>query len=287
MPSLYKSETKSWPIRDENDHYPTEPACVNFCTGILFSHLYLEADHQYVRLSDMGAGSGIWGASWRNIVSKFAPHLDHQLFGYEIRDIPDWDTTNYDIWQQVDIFDMTWQHVKRNSPFVEVAFGNPPYIRDWKLMYSKIIEMIESFDYTAFLLKDSFLAGQDRLNGLYFRNPPIAVWKAASRVSFSGDKSSNADEYVFIIWKKGYTGDTLYYWFNHRHSFVDPRFTGKILGRISRFGTAGDALRYASLFNPLWGSEYLKAQQDASENRVSQPANGENRDGTVQCEPGE
>jgi hypothetical protein len=221
LPTLYNTKTE----REPDNHYPTEAATVNYCTALLLAEIMMDHAAPQFAWVDMGAGDGIWGTALVDML--IYTHLTRPpLSAYETRPVqPNY---NYSIWNKHDIFATKWENCDA------IAFGNPPYIRDWRLLNTTVAAWVENFAYTGLLLKDSFLGTKDRYTKIYSKYPLYRYFKLVSRVSFTGDGNSNADEYAFFIWKRGYQGDTPQYFFDHRRGTVDPRwlhlFSSKMKG---------------------------------------------------------
>lgn len=218
MPSIYVKETDTLPGRDKYEHYPTDPKAVVMMCRILNSCLPPVVNgYDFV---DVGAGNGIWGQKLQRVRSG---DWTDSYSGIEIRDLPA--PKGYDFWYP--LTDATTLSVPLRKHSVSVAFGNPPYLKPWNKMLKLIAKYVDAFDITAFLLKQSFLAGQARAQ-FFQHNPPLYIFQSASRISFSKDGKTNADEYIFLIWKKpyGHKGpvDTRFYWFNFQKNWIDPRF---------------------------------------------------------------
>ena len=114
---------------------------------------------------------------------------------------------------------------------------NPPY-KFAKEFVEHSLELIQEGRYVAMFLKLTFLEGKERKQ-FFQENPPIRVWVSSSRIPCAKngeflvpkkdkngnpkldkdrnpimEKVSSAVAYSWIIWQKGYKGDTVIKWFN-------------------------------------------------------------------------
>ena len=92
---------------------------------------------------------------------------------------------------------------------------NPPY-KLAKEFVEKSLQIISDGHKVAMFLKLTFLEGQSRRE-LFIRHPPKTVYVSSARLEcgkngvFTG---SSAVSYCWIIWEKGYAGETRLAWFN-------------------------------------------------------------------------
>lgn len=191
MPTLYIDKDTKLPDRVEFDFYPTP---IELCR-IVVSNLSIG----YPKLVlDPGAGTGVWGRALRE------EYPNSKIVGIEIRDVSH--PKEYDVWVSGDFLKM----VKQDT--FNLVIGNPPYRCAGEFL-NKSLNIIKDNGYIVFLLKLSFLESKDRFIKYYSKGlNPKEVWVSVRRVSFTGNRKSNADAYGIFIWQKGYMGDTILRW---------------------------------------------------------------------------
>ena len=92
---------------------------------------------------------------------------------------------------------------------------NPPY-KYAKEFVEKALKLVTPGRRVAMFLKLTFLEGQGRRE-LFKNNPPQVVYVSSARLNcgkngvFTG---TSAVAYCWVIWQKGYTGQTQIKWFN-------------------------------------------------------------------------
>jgi hypothetical protein len=204
MPTIFIREKTDLPTASAHDFYPTPAGLVE---KVLFDLVgsRLVPTLPFFAL-DIGANTGIWGEGLR--------HFCHDVFltGIEIQDMPM--PSVYDQWYCGDFlaaeFRMPYQFdfIMGNPPY---SINNPIIERAWKLLMPEGV--------MAFLFKTNILNGVWRTNHIYHRYPPAEVWMLPRRVSFSGNKKTNADEYCIVVWKKQRPlPDTTLWWVFHENN---------------------------------------------------------------------
>lgn len=103
-----------------------------------------------------------------------------------------------------------------NLAWDENIVTNPPY-KYAQQFVEKALRIIPEGKKVAMFLKLQFLEGKAR-RALFRSTPPIRVWVSSSRLKcapngdFDAIKGSAA--YAWVVWEKGYKGDTTVKWFN-------------------------------------------------------------------------
>ncbi|MEG1563853.1 MAG: hypothetical protein RR365_09020 [Bacteroides sp.] len=97
---------------------------------------------------------------------------------------------------------------------------NPPYKYASEFV-EKAMELVTCGHKVCMFLKLQFLEGKAR-KALFAKYPPKAIYVSSSRIlcakngDFDGfaNKGCSAVAYSWMVWQKGYTGDTVLKWFN-------------------------------------------------------------------------
>lgn len=147
---------------------------------------------------DIGMGDGIYGYC----VNK--RWQDAKIVGVEIRlDAPfmRW----YDWNMRGDFMTM------KPEPMFDLVIGNPPY-KDAERILRHAMKCLRPGGELIFLLRLSFLASMGRYSMFQFEFPPKEITVCSDRPSFTGDGKTDASEYMFAKWVKGYTGETRLNW---------------------------------------------------------------------------
>ena len=199
MPTIYIENKEELPERKELDFYPTPREFVRTTLHWLNNVLDIEPR----QILDPGAGLGVWGDEARSV-------WDHvYITGVELNKPDSLYSSAFDEIHFGDYLEFTSDH-KYN-----LIIGNPPYYLQEEFI-DKSFSLLLDGGYLGFLLKLSFLESQKRYN-LYFgtdNRRPKHVWVSVRRISFTGDRKSNADAYCFVVWKKGWLGNTELAWLN-------------------------------------------------------------------------
>lgn len=95
---------------------------------------------------------------------------------------------------------------------------NPPYkfAKQWEI---KSIETVTNGHYVALFLPIRYLEGKARRIELFDKFPPKYVYVSTSRIKAAmngkfDEMTGSAVTYTWVIWQKGYTGETILRWFN-------------------------------------------------------------------------
>lgn len=97
---------------------------------------------------------------------------------------------------------------------------NPPY-KYAKEFVEKALSIIPNGNKVAMFLKIQFLEGKTRRQ-LFDKYPPKTIWISSSRITCAKNADfeymkahgGSAVAYCWIIWEKGYNGDSIIKWFN-------------------------------------------------------------------------
>lgn len=95
---------------------------------------------------------------------------------------------------------------------------NPPYkyAKEWAL---KSIDTVTNGHYVALFLPIRYLEGKSRRKELFDKFPPKYVFVSTTRIkaAINGDFEkikSSAVTYMWVVWQKGFSGNTTLKWFN-------------------------------------------------------------------------
>src|SRR5574344_1910240 len=116
--------------------------------------------------------------------------------------------------------------LKENIHYEGDIVTNPPY-KYAQQFVEHAMEVIPNGRKVCMFLKLTFLESKARRE-LFTKYPPIRVWVSSSRIkcAMNGEFTqfnektgkmetpSSAAAYAWIVWEKGYTGDTIVKWFN-------------------------------------------------------------------------
>ncbi len=91
----------------------------------------------------------------------------------------------------------------------DAILGNPPYVKA-QAHVEHALYLLRRDGLLGFLLRINFLASQERYE-FFRRFPPWRVYVLRERPDFTGE-GGDATEYAFMVWRKGYTGDTVTRW---------------------------------------------------------------------------
>lgn len=194
MATIYSS--KKMRERDGFDHYPTP--LEHSRAGVSL----VPVTHRPEYILDPGAGTGVWGKACRE------RYPEAIICGTDIRPLPR--PNVYDFW-----FSGGYNYLlNQEENIFDLVVGNPPY---GQFEGKKDVLLAEKFcrislrllkfgGFLVFLLPITFIAGQKRALGLYNTNPLYYLCPSAERPSFTGDDKTDATEYSFYIWRKGYRG---------------------------------------------------------------------------------
>lgn len=92
---------------------------------------------------------------------------------------------------------------------VDAVVGTPPYVRAQEHVQHALY-LLRRDGLLGFLLRINFLSSQERYP-FFQRFPPWRVYVLRERPDFTGD-GGDATEYAFMVWRKGFLGDTVTRW---------------------------------------------------------------------------
>lgn len=193
--------------RDPRDFYPTPRGFIRSALGVLDDYLLYPPQS----ILDPGAGRGVWGMEARmKWNGAFIVGIDDYFDYPESIDAKAW---SYDTWRKENF-------LKYNAPNTyDLITGNPPYGMAEPFIRQSI-RYLKGGGICAFLLRLEFVAGQKRAGtkrgqkvpGLWEEYPLRALHIIPRRISFTGDGKTDAFEYAFFVWQKGYKGITTMHW---------------------------------------------------------------------------
>lgn len=206
MATVFVKDTNALPKREPSDHYPTAVIDVRRGLDFLWDTIAREDPLKERPNSpwapavlDPGSGDGVWGRVLRED-GYCCPRL---ITGVEVRQVAR--PHAYDRWHVGSFLDI------RFGADYDLVIGNPPY-RDAHLWVERSLEALVPGGYLLFLLRLTFLESQKRATGLFQEYPPLRVGACGRRPSFSGDGRTSPDAYCYVVWRKGWTGETTLTW---------------------------------------------------------------------------
>ena len=146
---------------------------------------------------DPCAGTGIWGKVARE------RWQDAQIVGADIRLLSH--PKDYDWWLRGDFLTIG------ETRLFDVVIANPPFSLAEEFVRHALRCTVDS-GYVVMLLRQSFLASVKRYGFFKWDNPPKVVYQCCDRPFFGWDGGTANYDYNFILWQKGYTGDTKLDW---------------------------------------------------------------------------
>lgn len=154
-----------------------------------------------LRILDVGAGGGVWGTMAR----QYWP--DDHIHGIEVRRLSKPEA--YDCWWCPGDFE---RFIERYAgPPFDLIVGNPPFSIANEAVLGGFHHLKEG-GCLMYLLRMSFLAGQERARSLYRDCPLAMVAPFSKRISWSGDGKTNATDHAMYYFVKGYKGDPIVRW---------------------------------------------------------------------------
>jgi len=207
VPTIYVENKEVLPERKAFDFYPTPIEFVEFVLTKFYD------EHPYfldfpVKSLDPGCGDGVWG---KGLERTFGNLLIHKT-GIDLRDVSEY-KKNYDVLLNETDF-LSYEFDQK----FDLIVGNPPFSVDMEFI-DKSLSLLNVGGYLGFLLKLSFLESKVRYKKYFSsENKPKHVWVSVRRISFTKNKKSNADAYCFVLWQKGWSGDTILDWLDWDYS---------------------------------------------------------------------
>lgn len=217
MPTIYSDveNIKNLPDRKPFDFYKTD---IRVCRQALENLPAIKFNN----IMDAGAGTGVWGIAARE---RFPLA---QITGIELRETPapmnEDGRSSYNHWYSAKSYLHAYgknDNIKAKEAAdlpplfgansFDLVIGNPPYnIAEDFVIYS-MENVLGDTGYICMLLQATFLWGERRLKRVHTKYPPKDVI-IRKRVSFTEDGKTNADDYAYYIWEKGYTGKPQISW---------------------------------------------------------------------------
>jgi len=203
MATIYLSKTPKdqLPKRHAFDHYVTEAKHVRAVLRLIPSNF------NPTWILDPGAGTGSFGVvarqRWQNAI----------IVGIEYR--PTSRPKAYDFWLHCTSYLLRESGVNPDDEaYFDLIIGNPPYGKDGderdnhapEKFVRRSLELLRPGGLLAFLLPLTWLGGQERAEGLFYEFPPKRVAVAPVRPSFTGNRRTDATEYMAALWQKGWRG---------------------------------------------------------------------------------
>lgn len=185
---------KPVPKRRAHDFYETPR---EFCDLALAQlPTWSQVEYGHLHILDPGCGTGVWGqaalARWPNAI----------VDGVEIRDVPLPDGYRYRYAGDFRLMDHGLDY--------DLIIGNPPFYCAEAFVRGGLANL-KADGLMHYLLPLRFLEGKSRMKGLFRKTPPRVV-TIAGRVSFSGDKRTNATAYALYTWQQGWQGEPVIRW---------------------------------------------------------------------------
>lgn len=154
---------------------------------------------------DAGAGTGVWGQvarrRWMN-----APYI----FGVEIDDRFT-HPGGYDVWLEHDF--LSFPDISLPDGEADLVMSNPPFSLAEEFVYRALKLAHPDGGRVVMLLRQAFLNGIDRGNGLWKSTPLEHVSMLCRRPSFTGNgRTDTKTEYAIFVWRNGYTGQPTLSW---------------------------------------------------------------------------
>jgi hypothetical protein len=176
--------------RQSNDFYATRPH------DVILLHKY-EPSIVNGRIWECACGCG---------------HISETLLGLGATDIYSSDIIDYGYGHVEDF--ITSDHTNE----FDTIITNPPY-KDSIDFVIHALNQVKCGGRVIMLLRTLFLEGQERYNAIFKHNNPKYVYIFSKRTygligGDSNNKSSSAMSHSWIIWEKGYRGETIVKWLN-------------------------------------------------------------------------
>lgn len=189
---------KNNPDREKNDFYATDPKVVEEL---------LKLEKFSNRIWEPACGKGH--------ISKVLEDNGHTVYSTDLID------RGYGI-GGIDFFTASLlgiDFLNSNGIFDGDIITNPPYKLQTEFVL-KSLEIIDNGSKVAMFLPLRFLESQERSNYIFWKYAPKMVYISRNRVICAKDgdfKLSSQDTaiaYTWIIWEKGFIGNTILKWFN-------------------------------------------------------------------------
>jgi hypothetical protein len=185
--------------RDPNDFYPTPMELVFSATH----RLAVDFQVKPTRVLDIGVGDGRWLHAAKTVWSGLPIHGT----GVDVRTEDEAQPFTFQNGTDEFVHDdyREWTPEKNFS----MVLGNIPY-RHAEALLRKAFAELDTDGVIGQLLLLNFLGSQRRMKGFFKEFPLHTVYVLGKRPSFrnnkQGKKGTDAREYAFFVWQKGYTG---------------------------------------------------------------------------------
>lgn len=184
------------PNRAALDVYPTPIAYARATLKFLVKNydVYLSSVWKG-KILDPGAGTGVWGQAAREIFP------DAEIHGTEIRDVPK--PEYYDYWYHGD-YERFASTFHDTDGHYDLIIGNPPYYVLEDFMDNSF-DQLKRYGLLWFLLPSSFSESKKRYLKYFSKtdyHKPELILNSVRRISFTGNRKSNATAYAQYLWIK-------------------------------------------------------------------------------------
>ena len=185
--------------RPDKDAYVTPHALADAAVVYLVQNWLPDAAYRDPdSILDTGAGTGVWGAAWRNYTNA------GYLRGIEVRELSK--PNDYDDWVVADFLE--WQP---DSMRYSIILGNPPFSQAEAFIHQSL-GLLSPQGVLLYLLPSGFQHGERLGRGLFAETPPTEVVSLCQRPNFAGMGNQNVNDYILLIWTGKYDGPSLHGW---------------------------------------------------------------------------
>lgn len=169
----------------DGDSYYTPYWCVKQCIDIVLPHVLPSPPG---RILEPSAGKGAFVSPLKKL------YPDSDLHAVDInKSVGPWEEADQSFHDNF----LSWE----SSLGYELACGNPPFT----LSFEFVKKCRSMCDVTVFLLRQGFLASEDR-RGWLKKSNLSHVFQLAHRPSFTGDRHTDSADYAYICWTHGWEG---------------------------------------------------------------------------------
>jgi len=196
--------------REKNDFYPTDERVVHALYSYLKDGFMLELglSPSYLNVLDAGCGDGIFA----RIGKQYYPHMIAIGVEYE-----------GDRVILKDSLDCVYRITDYNSLVIpekaNLVIGNPPYKYANSFITNTLDNNLSDDGVCMFLLRTQILESKIRFN-IYKQHKPSHIIVLSKRPSFSGDKKTDADSYLFLVFDKKQKEKTETRWMLFDHDIL-------------------------------------------------------------------
>lgn len=190
MPVIYANKDEL-PERDPNELYETPSHVVS-----ALIELFLPSIGEGTLFVDVGSGSGVWG---KELVKQ---RPEATVVGLEINN--DWMEATHRDWEAgnksyKEVYYGDAFHLLDKFDSDACLFGNPPYLKDWRLM-NELMEKCLSFKNVAFLLPAEYVGTVSRARIFAKLGMPATIYRVVPRINFKGRGDGNTANHAFHVW---------------------------------------------------------------------------------------